>query len=108
MTREQSIIGTYTARAPCVTVTLVVKQDHSFVQSVRTYIGETNELKGHWIVDKMAKFVVFRPFLDFSKDSRGRPVELADGPVERLLFETTMGPKNVLCPDSMHQMDFVK
>jgi hypothetical protein len=36
VTSEGSIVGTYKAEASCVTITLLMNEDHSFVQSVQT------------------------------------------------------------------------
>src|SRR5271168_952888 len=66
VTREESIAGTYVLEAPCLTATLVVKRDHSFLQTVRTDSGETNRLTGVWSVDREG-FVYFRPILDLKE-----------------------------------------
>jgi hypothetical protein len=77
-TSERFIVGTYRAEATCVTITLVLNQDHSFVQSVRATSGETKQLTGKWSMDQwntgqqMVKTVDFDSFLDFSEDEHGR------------------------------------
>jgi hypothetical protein len=116
VTSERSIVGTYRAEAPCVTITLVVKRDHSFVQSVRTRSGETKELVGKWRIDQWkidpqpVKTVDFAPFLDFSEDEHGRqggPGGTGFRP-ERWPRGILMGPIIVKCPDSGYKIDYVK
>jgi hypothetical protein len=85
-----------------------VNPDHSFVQSAETRTGETNKLTGRWSVDKKDKMVTFEPFLDFLKDAQGRRVGGASFPPELMGWVIEMGPVIVKCPDSDHQIDYVK
>ncbi len=116
VTSERSIVGTYRAEAPCVTITLVLSGDHSFVQSVRTTSGETKQLIGKWSIDQwdidhqVVKTVDFDPFLDFSEDEHGRqgkPGRTGFRP-ERWPRGVLMGPIIVKCPDSGYKIDYVK
>jgi len=116
VTSERFIVGTYRAEAPCVTVSLVLNQDHSFVQSVRTTSGETKQLKGKWLMrqwridDDGVSTVDFDSFLDFHEDWRGReggPGETGFTP-ERWPRGILMGPIIVKCPDSDYKIDYVK
>ena len=116
MTSKQSVQGTYRAETPCVTITLLLNRDHSFVQSVRTTSGEKKELAGKWSIDqfnidhKMIETVDFDSFLDFSEDERGRQ----GGPggtgfrTERWPRGVIMGPVIVHCPNSSYKVDYVK
>jgi len=78
VTNERFIVGTYRAEARCVTITLELNRDRSFVQSVRTTTGETKELIGIWGIDERSidhqkvKTVNFDSFLDFHLDYHGR------------------------------------
>lgn len=108
MISEQTIVGTYRAEAPCATITLIVNRDHSFVQSVRTNSGEANQLSGKWSVDKAHKTVDFEPSLDFIDDDRGRRIRGSIFVPELMPRGLTMGPIIVKCPDSPHQIDYVK
>ena len=108
VTSERFIVGTYRAEAPCVTITLEVNRDHSFVQSVRTHSGEANKLVGRWSVDTSERLLNFEPFLDFLDDSRGRQVGGMSSPVELLPRGITIGPEIVKCPDSTHEIDYIK
>jgi len=69
---ESRLIGTYRADSSCVTITLVVNLDHSFVQSVQTRTGGTNQLAGKWSVDKKEETITLEPFLDFLNDAQGK------------------------------------
>jgi hypothetical protein len=108
VTSERFIVGTYRAVAPCETITLVVNRDLSFVQSVRTSSGETNQLSGRWSVDKATKWLDFEPFLDFRSDDRGRQIGGFSSFAEMLPGSVTMGPMILKCPDSDHKIDYVK
>jgi hypothetical protein len=105
---ESRLIGTYRGDGSCVTITLAVKPDHSFVQQVQTRKGETNELAGRWKLDKEDRSMTFEPFLDFLNDTRGRQVEFSTFTPETMGWMIKMGPLIVKCPDSNHQIDFVK
>jgi hypothetical protein len=116
ITSERFIVGTYRAEASCVTITLVLNRDHSFVQSVRTKTGETNQLKGKWFIRQWSidhrtqETVDFDSFLDFHEDYHGRdgvPGETGFTP-ELLPKGITMGPIIVNCPDGPDQIDYVK
>jgi hypothetical protein len=108
VTTERFLVGTFRAEAPCETVTLVLNRDHSFVQSVRTKIGETNQLTGKWTVDRRTAWVDFEPFLDFREDVHGRQVRGANYIPEVMPRGITMGPIIVKCPDSDHEIDYIK
>ena len=108
VTSERFIVGTYRAEAPCATITLQVNHDHSFVQSIRTHSGETNRLTGRWSVDKAEKTVQFEPFLEFLEEGLGRQISGFSSPVEMLPRGITIGPEIVKCPDSKHEIDYVK
>lgn len=93
------------------TITLVVRPDHSFVQSLQTRSGRINEVKGKWWLDG-DKIVEFDSFLDFLNDERGeggtgmggtgfRPERWPGGGV-------MMGPIIVKCPESGYKVDYVK
>jgi hypothetical protein len=106
VTSERLVVGTYRAKAPCATITLVVNRDYSFAQTVHTNTGETNQLSGKWSMDKSG--VTFQPFLDFLNDDHGRQLGFASFPPEVMPRGITMGPIIVKCPDSDHQIDYVK
>jgi hypothetical protein len=116
VTSEWFIVGTYRAEAPCVTITLVLNRDHSFVQSARTTAGETKQVTGKWFIRQWGtdhptgKTVDFDSFLDFHEDYRGReegPGETGFIP-ERWPRGVLMGPIIVQCPDSGYKIDYVK
>jgi hypothetical protein len=115
VTNERAIVGTYKAETSCVTINLTLGSDHSFAQKVKTTSGETRELTGKWSIDRWKAepnpitTVDFDTFLDFSKDYHG-----VGGPggtgfrPERLPQGITMGPIIVKCPDSDHEVNYVK
>jgi hypothetical protein len=105
---ESRLVGTYRADGSCVTITLVVNPDHSFVQNAETRTRETNRITGRWTVDKKDRTITFRPFLDFLEDMHGRQIEYADFPPETMGWVIDMGPVIVKCPDSDHKVDYVK
>ena len=105
---ESRLIGTYRADSSCVTITLAVNPDHSFVQSVQTHTGGTNQLAGKWSVDKKDETITLEPFLDFLNDTQGRQVGGASFSPEMLGLGVRMGPIIVKCPDSVHEIDYVK
>ena len=82
--------------------------DHSFVQSVQTRTGGTNQLMGKWSVDKKDERITLEPFLDFLDDTQGRRVGGASFPPEMLGLGVRMGPIIVKCADSAHEIDYVK
>jgi len=95
-----------------VTITLVMNEDHSFVQSVRTTSGDSKQITGRWKIEESrqgVKTVDFDSFLDFSNDFRGSQVGEGTGfwP-ERFPRGILMGPIIVKCPDSSHEIDYVK
>jgi len=108
VTSERAIAGTYKAEAPCETITLVVNSDHTFVQSVHTSIGEVRRLSGRWSMDRRGGGLTFVPFLDFLNDGAGRQTRGAGFWPESLPRGLTMGPIIVKCPDSQHQIDYIK
>jgi hypothetical protein len=107
VTSERFIVRTYRAESPCVTITLVVNRDHSFVQSVHTHAGEINQLSGSWSVDKSG-VVTFKPFLDFLNDDHGRQLGYTSFSAEVMPRGITMGPVIVKCSDSGHRVDYIK
>jgi hypothetical protein len=109
VTSERSIVGTYRAEAPCETIILELNRDHTFIQSVRTHSGEINRLKGRWWLDKSDNIVMFDHFLDFLNDGRGDRGGGGTGfKAERMPRGITMGPIIVKCPDSDHEIDYIK
>ena len=111
VTSERSIVGTYKAETPCVTITLAVKQDHSFVQSVRTTSGDTRQLTGKWTIHQRQgdTTVDFDPFLDFINDEHGGAEGGGTGfRPERWPRGILMGPIIVKCPESSYKIDYVK
>jgi hypothetical protein len=106
--KESRLVGTYRADGLCVAITLMVNPDHSFVQSAETRTGETNRLTGTWSVDKKDKTITFDPFLDFLNDTRGKQVGGASFTPEMTGLGIKMGPVIVKCPDSDHQVDYLK
>jgi hypothetical protein len=107
VTSERFIVGTYRAEASCAVITLVVNRDHSFAQSVRTNTGEVNQVTGTWALDEKG-WITLRPFLDFLRDDHGRQLEGAFFRPELLPRGVTLGPIVMKCPDSDHQIDYVK
>jgi hypothetical protein len=105
-TSERSIVGTFEAQSPCNTVTLQVSKGHTFVQSVSTSLGPAKHISGTWELKHGT--VYFRPFLDFATTVEGEQRNGASFEVERGPFTTTMGPIIVKCPDSSHELDYVK
>lgn len=105
---ESRLVGTYRADGLCVAITLTVNPDHSFVQSAETRTGEKNRLTGKWSVDKKDKTVTFEPFLDFLNDTQGKQVGGASFPPETTGLGIKMGPVIVRCPDSDHEVDYLK
>lgn len=114
VTSERFIVGTYRAGTPCVTITLVLNRDHSFVQSARTASGETRWLNGKWFVHEWSidhraeKTVDFDSFLDFHEDYAGRGVGEAGFTPELFPRGILMGPIIVKCPESGYKVDYVK
>jgi hypothetical protein len=76
-TSERYIVGVYRASTPCVTLTLVLNKNHSFVQTAKAKSGETQSLTGkwfvsHWEIDhRIQKTVDFDSFLDFHEGLKG-------------------------------------
>jgi hypothetical protein len=105
---ESRLVGIYHANGSCVTITLVVNPDHSFVQSARAAAGETNRLTGRWSVDKKDKMMTFEPFLDFLNDEHGKRLGFANFPPEVIWPAIEMGSVVVKCPDSYHEIRYVK
>jgi hypothetical protein len=108
VTSERFIAGTYRAEAPCGTITLVVNRDHSFVQSVQMKSGDANQLSGKWHVERNYRTVRFEPFLDFLDDTRGRQQRERGFSADVMPRGISMGPIIVKCPDSSHEIDYVK
>jgi hypothetical protein len=107
-TNESRLVGTYRVDASCVTVSLVVNQDHSFVQRVETRDGETNRLTGKWSVDKKNGYIDFEPFLDFLNDAHGRQLGFASYPPEIIGTVIEIGPVILKCPDSDHELYYAR
>jgi hypothetical protein len=105
---ESRLVGTYRADGSCVTITLVVNSDHSFVQSAETRSGEINRVTGRWNVGEKDRTINFEPFLDFINDRHGRQVGGASFPPESMGLFVRLGPVVVKCPDSNRQIDYVK
>jgi len=112
VTSERSIVGTYKAETPCVTITLVVNNDHSFVQSARTASGDTRQITGKWSLHEWStgdKTVDFDHFLDFIYDEHGG--QETGGTIfrpERWPRGILLGPIIVKCPESDYKTDYVK
>jgi len=107
-TSEPRLVGTYRADGQCVAITLVLNPDHSFVQTAQTQTGKANRLTGKWRVDKKGNTIDFQPFLDFLNNMQGRQVGGATFPAETMGLFVRIGPVIVRCPDSDHQIDYVK
>ncbi len=106
---ESRLVGTYLAKASCLTITVGVNSDHSFLQTVmRTTVGETNRLAGKWSVDKKDRVMTFEPFLDFLNDEHGRKLEFASFRSEIIGPVIEMVPIIVKCRDSVHELYYVK
>jgi hypothetical protein len=106
-TSEASVTGTYTAAAPCVTITLIVKRDHSFVQTIRETPGKAYQRSGRWRLDNNGRFF-FESALDRSPQDIHQVGSLPDGIVERLPRGKVLGPIQVTCPDSPYEIDYVQ
>ena len=101
-------MGTYRAEAPCAKITLVLRPDHSFLQSVQTQSGRTNQLDGRWFLNS-GKIIEFDSFLDFVNDERGINGTGGTGfRAERWPRGIIMGPIIVKCADSSYKLDYVK
>ena len=107
---ESNVVGTYRASAPCVTISLVLNADHSFVQSLRTTSGFTKELRGSWSLDPSTdrKLIEFKPFLDLLHGERGEQVGGVELRAESIGPILQMGPLIAACPESTHEMNYVK
>jgi hypothetical protein len=105
---ESRLVGTYRADGSCVNIMLVVNPDHSFVQSAEARSGEINRVTARWSVDKKDGMITFEPFLDFLNDTHGKQVGGASFPPESMGLFVRLGPVIVKCPDSDHQIDYVK
>jgi hypothetical protein len=105
---ETSVVGTYTARAPCGTATLEIKRDHSFLQTVRGASGEQYTRSGLWTLNGTGVM----SFSVTTDHSTGANVCKVDVPpitrVERWPRGKTIGPIVVICPDSPHEVDYVQ
>ena len=108
VTSERFIVGTYRAEAPCVTVTLVLRRDHSFLQSARAKTGDTNQLIGKWSLDGKTARVDFQPFLDFLEGDHGRQIGWASFTADMMPRGISMGPVIVKCPGADNEIDYVK
>lgn len=111
MNTESILVGVWRMESPCATVKLVVSRDHSFVQSVRTASGQTNLLKGTWRVSHLGSsgdVADFEPFLDFREEARGTQVVSGGFSPDVLPRGFVMGPIIAKCPNSDHEIDYVK
>lgn len=106
-TSDRFIVGTYKAESPCSNITLIVNRDHSFAQRVQTRDGKANSISGVWVVDAKG-WITFKPFLDFLNNTQGQQLEAAIFRAELLPKGITLGPFVIKCPDSDHQIDYVK
>ena len=70
--------------------------------------GEANQLSGKWRVDRNYRTVRFEPFLDFLDDTRGRQIANDDFSADVMPRGISMGPIIVKCPDSSHEVDYIK
>jgi hypothetical protein len=106
-TNDASVTGTYTAAAPCVTITLVVNKDHSFLQTIRETPGKTYQRSGRWRLDHGGSF-----FFESNADQSLRGIYKVgfppDGTVERWPRGKLLGPIIVTCPDSAHEIDYIQ
>jgi hypothetical protein len=107
VTREHSLVGTYRAKASCITIILSLNTDHTFNQVAKTEAGEVNRQSGQWWIDSSG-FVTFDRFLDFTNDFRGYGSAVAVYHAERWPRGVMMGPIIVKCPDSSYKIDYVK
>jgi hypothetical protein len=119
---ERTLIGTFEAETPCVTVSIVFNKDHSFVLSTKTPSGEMRQIKGKWefeALDKSAtlfdrvlapfsRFVSAEPFLDFSHNARGEQTAGASLKTESIGPSMHIGPDVIQCPDSRYEIDYIK
>ena len=106
-TSEASVTGTYVAVAPCVTITLVVKRDHSFLQTIRDSPGGTYQRSGHWILRDGGR-IFFDSSLNSSHEDAYGVGPPPVGVVERWPRGKVLGPIQVTCPDSPHEIDYVQ
>jgi hypothetical protein len=91
-----------------VTVTLVLRRDHSFLQSTRTRTGDTNQLTGKWSLDGKTAWVNFQPVLDFREGDHGRLMGGASFTADMMPRGISMGPVIVKCPDVDNEIDYIK
>jgi hypothetical protein len=104
---ERVIVGSYNAEAPCTTISLAMRADHTFVQIATDGFGHTMKTNvGHWSLKN--GWVHFEPFLLFQYDPKGGLGSLSAQP-ERLPRGTTIGPELVRCPDGqLSKTDYIK
>ena len=105
---ERQLIGTYKAEVSCVTISLVLRQDFSFTQTVRTSTGGFNELEGTWSLDRKTNSLSFTPFLDFIDNTSGKRVRSSIFSPERIAISIALGPIIVKCPDSNAEVNYIK
>ncbi len=104
---ESSIIGRYTASAPCLTANLLVNADHSYIQRIDERSGGTREVKGRWHLDQKSGLITFERLLSLTSPNPDRAGLSAFQP-ERVFRRIIMGPDIVRCQDSDYEVDYVK
>lgn len=105
---ESSLVGIYHAETSCLAITLIVKADHSFVQSVRMKDGGAKQLSGNWSVERGGKWLVLKPFLDFTTNTQGTEAKSISLPPEAIGPVIEMGPVIIKCPDTTHEVNYSK
>ena len=112
---DANLVGTYRGETPCATVTLELKSNHSFVQTLRIESGGSKQVVGVWRLDNgdrsegLGKRVTFdRAFLDLVHDNQGRDVGGASLIAEAMGMSVHIGPVIVACPESTYKIDYVK
>ena len=116
---ESTLVGTYESSCPCVTITLVIKADHSFVQTARANSGETVQIMGKWRLDEpgrkdtaldrlIHRWVAFEPFLYLNDKGHLETSPRDYQQAETIGFLIQIGsPLYITCPDgTRHQADY--
>ena len=121
---EPNLVGTYRLETPCVTVSLILNQDHSFVQSARTSSGETKKITGKWslsnrrnekdgsnadrLIAPISQPLEFDSFLDLVHDNHGEQLGGGSFLAESVGATIRFGPVIVHCSDSEYKVDYVR
>jgi hypothetical protein len=108
VTSETRIVGTYRAHSPCGTVVVIVKSDHSFVQTVQSDGRPINQLSGVWSLDTRDDSMHLAPFLDFSNGPLGEPLGTLIVWPAWTLHGTSIGTMPMKCPDSSYEIEYVR